>query len=56
VYPTGTPTPLASNLNFLAGQTVPNLVMTPLGANGRVSIFNLTGSSHVIVDVVGWLR
>jgi hypothetical protein len=56
VYPTGTPAPLASNLNFLAGRTVPNLVMVRLGANGRVSIFNLTGSSHVVVDVVGWLR
>ena len=45
---------MASNLNFVAGQTVPNLVMAKVGADGKVSIFNNLGTSHVIFDVVGW--
>jgi len=54
VFPAGAARPLASNLNFLAGQTVPNLVMAKVAANGKVSVFNNLGTSHVIFDVVGW--
>jgi len=54
VFPAGQPQPTASNLNFVAGQTVPNLVVATVGANGQVSIFNNAGSTHVIADVVGW--
>jgi hypothetical protein len=52
--PSGGPLPLVSNLNFVAGQTVPNLVTVPVGASGRVRIFNSAGNTHVIVDVAGW--
>ena len=55
VFPTGTIRPLASNLNFVAGQTVPNLVIAKIGSSGQVSIFNSVGSANVIVDIVGWL-
>ena len=54
VYPTGQPRPATSNLNFVPGQTVANLVFAKVGDNGRVSIFNATGSTHVIADVAGW--
>ena len=54
VFPTGTPIPLASNLNFVAGQTVPNLVIATVGANGQVSIYNNLGSVDVVVDVEGY--
>jgi hypothetical protein len=54
VYPTGETRPLASNLNFAAGQTVPNLVVAKIGAEGQVTIYNAIGSTHVIVDVMGW--
>lgn len=54
VYPSGTARPLASNLNFLAGQTAPNLVSAKLGADGKVAIYNNAGSTQVVVDVVGW--
>ena len=53
-YPAGQTAPLASNLNFLAGQTVPNLVVVPVGANGQISIFNNAGTTNVIADVVGF--
>ena len=46
--------PLASNLNYAAGQTVANAVVTALGANGSVCVFSLVGA-EVIVDATGWL-
>jgi hypothetical protein len=54
VYPTGSPRPNASNLNFTAGQTVANMVVVPVGPTGEVTIFNEAGSADVIVDVLGW--
>ncbi len=53
-WPTGTARPLASNLNFTAGQTVPNLVVVKVGAGGKVSLYNAAGTTHVIADVSGW--
>jgi len=52
----GSAQPVASNLNFRAGQTIPNLVMLKLGANGQLSIFNELGSTDVLVDVMGYVR
>ncbi len=53
-YPTGEARPLASNLNFVPGQTVPNLVVVKLGAGGRASLYNATGTVHLVADVAGW--
>lgn len=54
VYPTGSPAPVASSLNFVANTTIANLVVVPVGTNGKVSVSNCCGPVHVIVDVVGW--
>ena len=54
VYPSGAQRPNASNLNFVTGQTTPNLVITKVGANGQVALFNSAGNTHLIADVVGW--
>ena len=54
VWPTGEERPTVSNLNFTPGQTVPNLVTVKLGAGGRVSIYNVNGSTHALADVVGY--
>ena len=54
VFPAGEALPLASNLNFGPGQTVPNLVAAKLGAGGRLGIYNAAGATHVIADVAGW--
>ena len=54
VWPAGRSQPLASNLNFVPGQTVPNAVIAGVNANGEVSIFNSAGNSQVIVDITGW--
>src|SRR5258708_33948223 len=54
IFPAGTALPLAANLNFTAGATVPNRVVVKAGSAGQVSIFNGFGSTHVVVDVNGW--
>ncbi len=53
-YPSGEARPLVSNVNFVAGQDVPNLVTVKVGANGRVDLFNSFGYTDVIADVVGY--
>jgi hypothetical protein len=54
-HPSGAARPEASNQNFSAGQTVPNLVTVPVGADGKVSVFNRSaGTTHFIADVAGY--
>lgn len=53
VYPCGQPWPLASNLNYSRGQTVPNAVLTGLGTGGKVCIYSMT-PTDVFVDLNGW--
>ena len=52
VFPAGDQRPLASSVNMVAGQTVPNMVLARVGTDGRVSIYNNTGATHVVADVV----
>src|SRR5260370_30682780 len=47
--------PTASNLNWVAGQTVRNLVEVGVGTGGAVDIFNALGSADVIFDVAGYV-
>jgi hypothetical protein len=54
VFPTGTTRPTASNVNYVAGQTVPNAVIAKVGAGGQVSVFASGGCPNVVVDVVGY--
>ncbi|MFF7181874.1 hypothetical protein [Streptomyces sp. NPDC008121] len=53
VHPDGTTRTSASNLNFTAGQTIPNLVVVPV-VNGRVSFYNRAGSVDLLADVAGY--
>jgi hypothetical protein len=53
VYPAD-PRPTASDLNFVAGQTIPNLVVATLSPSGAVIVYNSLGTTDVVVDVVGW--
>lgn len=56
VWPTGKPQPLASNLNFTPGKTIPNSVISGVGPTGEISIFNSSGNTQVIVDIMGWFK
>lgn len=42
-----------SNLNVATDQTIPNLVVVPLGADGSVTVFSERGT-HVVVDIFGY--
>ena len=53
-WPAGEPLPLVSNLNYVAGQTVPNLVVVKVGAGGKVNLYSSGGPVDVIADVAGW--
>ncbi|MDW3216510.1 MAG: fibronectin type III domain-containing protein [Ilumatobacteraceae bacterium] len=50
VFPCGDDLPLASNLNFMADQTVSNEVFVEPGDDGTVCIYSLT-AAHVVVDL-----
>ncbi len=54
VFPTGADRPIASSLNWSAGQTIANAVTVPVGADGSITVANSKGSVDVVVDVVGW--
>ncbi|GAA1188871.1 hypothetical protein F4556_004165 [Kitasatospora gansuensis] len=54
VYPYGTDRPLASNLNWVTGQTIPNQVIVPI-KNGKISLYNGGGGdADFVVDVLGY--
>lgn len=53
VWPNGTPRPLASSLNLEPGVPVPNLVIVPVGTDGRVALYNLNGTIDLVMDVAG---
>jgi hypothetical protein len=55
-YAGGSSWPGNSNLNYLPGQAVANLVEAPVGANGRVGFLNGSATGVALVaDVVGWV-
>ncbi len=53
-FPAGTTPPVVSNLNWVGGTTIPNLVTVKLGAGGKVSVFNKFGTTHVLADIAGY--
>ena len=54
VFPCGSPQPLASNVNYPAGQVVPNAVLAKVGTDGKVCIFTLA-DTDLVVDVNGYV-
>jgi hypothetical protein len=53
VFPCGSVRPLASNLNYLPGETVGNEVFAKVGDEGQVCIYSMS-ATHVVVDLDGW--
>ena len=53
-YPTGQPRPLASSLNLVPNQAVPNQVTVALGANRSVTFYNDNSSTNLVVDLMGF--
>jgi len=54
VWPNGEGQPTTSSVNARPGQTAANLVISKLGADGKIRIRNESGSAHVLVDVAGY--
>ncbi|GIF74288.1 right-handed parallel beta-helix repeat-containing protein [Asanoa siamensis] len=53
-FPPGSSVPTASNLNFVAGQTVNNMVIAPV-VDGKVAFaYSGKGSAHLLADLAGW--
>ncbi len=52
VFPCGS-VPGVSSVNFLAGQTVPNAVITPVSASGEVCVYS-SADAYVVADMNGW--
>jgi hypothetical protein len=60
VWPTGSPRPDVSNVNWPGGIDVPNMAIVALGSNGTLQLYNdasVSGSSttHVLIDVMGYV-
>ncbi|MFJ3926100.1 hypothetical protein [Streptomyces sp. NPDC090022] len=54
-YPSGEERPTTSNVNFVAGQTVPNMSIVPVGEDGYVELYNRSGGqADLIADVTGY--
>lgn len=54
VFPCDQPIPRASNLNFVAGQTVADVAISPIAADGTICLY-ASATTHLIVDVNGYL-
>ena len=54
VFPTGVTRPGTSNVNAVAGGVANNEVTVPVGTGGQVSIYNQSGTTNVVVDVLGY--
>jgi hypothetical protein len=54
-YPSGGVVPDTSNVNFVAGQTVPNMAIVKVGSDGKVVLkVTSAGPVHLIADVYGY--
>jgi GDSL-like Lipase/Acylhydrolase family len=53
VFPCGSAVPNASNLNFVIGQTVPNLVVSKIGLGGKVCVV-ASAATELLVDASGF--
>ena len=54
IFPAGAAMPDAASLNFPAGRTVGNFLITELGDDGEVEIYNHNGEVDVTFDVMGY--
>ena len=43
-----------SNLNVVAGQVIPNMVLARVGTNGSVVLSNNAGTVDLVADVMGY--
>jgi hypothetical protein len=61
LFPTGTPVPPSSALNFAAGRTRANSAVVALGVDGLLTVqcdmpAGSTAATHVVIDVFGYMQ
>ncbi|HRW18232.1 MAG TPA: hypothetical protein P5181_05245 [Dermatophilaceae bacterium] len=55
-YPAGSGEPVASNLNFVTGQSVATLVHATVGSGGAIALANNSiGATHLVADVAAYV-
>ena len=59
-WPAGGNVPDVSNLNFTAGEIIPNMAILGLGEDGAIDVelalpWDVDGGADVLVDVLGWV-
>ena len=55
-WPRGSARPALPDLSVPPARTTSNLVVVPVGTNGRVQLTNGSGSVHLVADLVGFYR
>lgn len=55
-WPGGVAQPVASDVNLSYGDTVSNLVVVPVGADGTIRLYNRAGSLDLVLDLLGYYR
>jgi hypothetical protein len=56
-WASGTPRPRTSIINFAAAQAIANEVVLPVGADGKIALYNGSpGTVHVVADLAGYYR
>jgi PKD repeat protein len=55
-YADGSKRPITSNINFGPRETLPAQIIAPVGADGKIELFNggLVGSTDLVADVAGY--
>jgi len=54
IYPQGSPAPVVSTLNFVAGQTVANAAIVPAGTGGGITAVAGVSGTDLIIDINGY--
>lgn len=53
-YADGTAQPATSNIDYAANQLISNLVIAPVGSDGKIDLANHVGSTDIVVDIFGY--
>ncbi len=56
VFPSDAPVTGSSSLNPQPGRSVPNMALVGLGPDGCIGVYNASGTTDCVVDVMGYVR
>ena len=54
VWPSGTPDPGLSMINVDAAENISTVAVVPVGADGRLLVYNSAGTADIVIDVQGY--